>query len=110
MVLLTVDDSVHRPVDVQKDTVVAAPVSQCGVSSKATREEVMHDDGHFELFGIRGPLHHFFASCSGYVQVVALDFACFCLRFVNSICYEQESVTPPLERLGVDVLVVFSKV
>ena len=81
-----------------------------GVGGKTTGQEVVHDDGHFEFFGVLGPLQHFFAGGSGHVQVVTLDFTGFSLRLMDSIRYEQEAIAPPLERLGVDVLVVFSEV
>jgi hypothetical protein len=110
VVLLPVDYRVHCPVNVQQHTVVATPVSQRRVSGKTTGQEVMHDDGHVELFRILGPLQHFFAGGSGHVQVVTFNLTSFCLGLVDGICYEQKAIAPALERLGVDVLVIFGEV
>lgn len=92
VVLLPVDDSVHGAVDVQQHAVVAAPLSQTGVGGEASGQVVVHDDWHFQFFGELGPLEHFIDSASGAVQVVAFDFAGFCLGFVNRISYKQEAI------------------
>jgi hypothetical protein len=110
VILLTVDYRVHRPVDVQQHTVVTTPVRQGGVGGETSGQEVMHDDGHFEFFSVLGPLDHFFAGGSGHVQVVTLNFAGFCLSLVDGIGHKQEAIAPPLEGLGVNVLVVFGEV
>ena len=65
VVLLPVNHGVHSPVDVQQDTVVAAPVCQSGVGGEASSQIVVHDDGHFEFFGELSPLQHFFTGGGG---------------------------------------------
>jgi len=41
---------VHGTVNVQQDAIVTAPTSQGGVGGEATREVVVHDDGHIQRF------------------------------------------------------------
>src|SRR5512140_3687762 len=107
VVLLTVNNGVHSTVNVQQNTVLTTPMRQGGVSCETCGQVVVHDDGHFEFFSVLSPFQHLFTGRRGYVQVVTLDFAGFCLCFVDCFCYEQEAIAPSLEWCRVDVFIIF---
>ena len=107
---VTINHSVHGTVNVQQHAILAAPLRQTGVGCEATGNEVVHDDGLIEFLSELSPLIHLFGSIGSHVEVVTLPLARFLFSNLDSFRYEFEAVLPALERLRVDVLVVFREV
>ncbi len=107
---MTVNHSVHRTVNVEQHAVLTTPLRQTGVGCEATSDEVVHDDRLVEFFSELSALIHLFGSVSSHVEVVTLALARFLFSNLDSFRNELEAVLPALERLRVDVLVVFGEV
>merc|ERR1712100_666827 len=107
---VTVNHRVHGAVNVKQHAVLAAPLRQTGVGRKSTGDEVMHDDRHTEFFGELSALIHLFRRVGGHVEIVTFLLSGFLLRQLDRFCNKFEAVLPTLERLRIDVLVVFGEV
>ncbi len=100
---------VPGPVQVQEDPVPTGPPRHRTHRGEADRE-VDHDDHRAQLLRELGPLVHLFHRGRGHVQVVALDLAGALRRSVDRLHAVEEPVPPPVEGLGVRVLVVLGEV
>ena len=108
--LLSIDDSVHGSVNVEQKTVFPTVPSQGSVCRESAGDVVMHDDGHAKMLGGLCSVQHALARAGRGIQVVTFDLARLGLGFVERFGHEQESITPPHERLRVNVLVILREV
>src|SRR6056300_547928 len=94
MIWVSVENSVHRAVNVQKHSVVATPVCKTSIRRKSAGEIVMHDNWCAYFFSVFGSLVHFFWSRGGHVEIVTFALTCLSFRFVNRLHDKIESLTP----------------
>lgn len=110
MDLLSIYNGMHGAVDVKKQTMFPSVPGQRCVRRESTSDVVVHDDRYSKHLGCLCTVEHPFAGSSSSVQVVSLHLASLSLCLVDGLGYEQEPVSPPHERLGVDVLVILREV
>ena len=72
-----------------------------GVCREPTSDVVMHDDRHAKHLSGFSTVEHSFTGASSSVEVMTFDFSRLGLGLVNSLCHEQETVSPSHEGLRV---------
>ena len=70
----------------------------------------MHDDRDSEVSSDLSPIDHSLSSTSGRVEVVTFNLASLSLSLITGFTNEEESISPPHERLRIDILIVLGEI